>query len=78
MYEHFWKRLIDIVLSTLGIIVLAIPMLVVAIIIKIDSPGPVFFKQKRVGKNKKFFTIIKFRSMPVTVPMAAFYAQKLH
>ena len=68
MYEHFWKRLIDIVLSTLGIIVLAIPMLVVAIIIKIDSPGPVFFKQKRVGKNKKFFTIIKFRSMPVTVP----------
>ena len=68
MYEHFWKRLIDIVLSTLGIIILAIPMLVVAIIIKIDSPGPVFFKQKRVGKNKKFFTIIKFRSMPVTVP----------
>ena len=59
MYEHFWKRLIDIVLSTLGIIILAIPMLVVAIIIKIDSPGPVFFKQKRVGKNKKFFTIIK-------------------
>ena len=68
MYEHFWKRLIDIVLSTLGIIILVIPMLVVAIIIKIDSPGPVFFKQKRVGKNKKFFTIIKFRSMPVTVP----------
>ena len=63
MYEHFWKRLIDIVLSTLGIIILAIPMLVVAIIIKIDSPGPVFFKQKRVGKNKKFFTIIKFRSI---------------
>lgn len=68
MYEHFWKRLIDIVLSTIGIIVAGIPMLVVALIIKIDSPGPVFFKQKRVGKNKKFFTIIKFRSMPVTVP----------
>ena len=75
MYEHFWKRLIDIVLSTLGIIVLAIPMLVVAIIIKIDSPGPVFFKQKRVGKNKKFFTIIKFRSMPVTVPNPALWNQ---
>ena len=68
MYEHFWKRLIDIVLSGIGIIIAAIPMLVVALIIKIDSPGPVFFKQKRVGKNKKFFTIIKFRSMPVTVP----------
>lgn len=68
MYEHFWKRLIDIVLSGIGIIIAAIPMLIVALIIKIDSPGPVFFKQKRVGKNKKFFTIIKFRSMPVTVP----------
>ena len=68
MYEHFWKRLIDIVMSTVGIIVVAIPMLVIALVIKIDSPGPVFFKQKRVGKNKKNFTIIKFRSMPVSVP----------
>ena len=68
MYERFWKRFIDIVLSSIGIIVAAIPMLIVALIIKIDSPGPVFFKQKRVGKNKKFFKIIKFRSMPVTVP----------
>lgn len=68
MYERFWKRLIDIVMSTIGIIVAAIPMLLVALIIKIDSPGPVFFKQKRVGKDKKNFMIIKFRSMPVTVP----------
>lgn len=68
MYEHFWKRLIDITLSTIGIIVAAIPMLLVALVIKIDSPGPVFFKQKRVGKNTKNFTILKFRSMPVTVP----------
>ena len=43
-------------------------MFIVAIIIKLDSPGPVFFKQKRVGKDKKYFTIIKFRSMPVTAP----------
>ena len=68
MYEHFWKRLIDIVLSTIGIIIAAIPMLIIAIIIKIDSPGPVFFKQERVGRYKKNFTIIKFRTMPVTVP----------
>ena len=68
MYEKFWKRLIDIVLSAIGIIVLAITMLIIALIIKIDSPGPVFFKQKRVGLHKKNFTIIKFRSMPVTVP----------
>ena len=68
MYEHFWKRSIDIVLSTIGIILAAIPMLIVALIIKIDSRGPVFFKQKRIGIHKKNFTIIKFRSMPVTVP----------
>lgn len=68
MYINFFKRAIDIILSFIGIVVLAIPMLIVAIVIKLDSPGPVFFKQKRVGKNKKYFTIIKFRSMPVTAP----------
>ena len=68
MYKYFLKRLIDIVLSFIGIIVLALPMLAVAIIIKIDSPGPVFFKQKRIAKGKKYFTILKFRSMPVTAP----------
>lgn len=68
MYKHFFKRLIDIVLSFFGIIFLAIPMAVLAIIIKIDSPGPVFFKQKRIAKGKKHFNIIKFRSMPVSAP----------
>ncbi len=68
MYNNFFKRFIDIALSFIGIVVLAIPMFIVAIIIKLDSPGPVFFKQKRVGKDKKYFTIIKFRSMPVTAP----------
>jgi len=43
-------------------------MLLIAVIIKIDSPGPVFFKQKRIGLQKKHFTILKFRSMPTTVP----------
>lgn len=68
MYKHFFKRMIDIVLSLIGILVLAIPMLVIAIVIKIDSPGPVFFRQKRIAKGKKHFNIIKFRSMPITAP----------
>ncbi len=58
----------DILLSFIGICVLFLPLLVVAIMIKIDSPGPVFFTQKRVGIHKKLFTIVKFRSMPVDVP----------
>ena len=68
MYKKFFKRLIDIELSLLGIIVLIIPMLVIALIIRIDSPGAVFFKQERVGKNKKPFTILKFRSMRTDTP----------
>lgn len=68
MYKHVIKRLFDIVLSGMAIIVLAIPMLVVAIIIKIDSPGPALFKQTRIGIHKTHFTILKFRSMPTQVP----------
>ena len=68
MYKHFFKRVIDIVLSFIGILILALPMLIVAIIIKIDSPGPVLFKQKRIGIHKNTFTILKFRSMPVSAP----------
>lgn len=68
MYTHFVKRLLDLVLSTVGIIVLAVPMLIIAIMVKIDSPGPVFFKQRRVGLHKKEFTLLKFRSMPVSAP----------
>lgn len=72
MYKHFVKRLIDIVLSTIGIIVLALPMLIIAIAIKIDDPGPVLFKQKRVGKKKNgeitYFMIWKFRSMKMSTP----------
>lgn len=68
MYKKFFKRLIDIILSFLGIVVLSLPMLIIAIAIKCDSRGPVFFKQKRVGKNKKHFMILKFRTMRTDTP----------
>lgn len=68
MYKKFFKRLLDIVFSGVGMIALAVPMLIIAIILKIDSPGPVFFKQRRIGIHKKEFTLYKFRSMPVTAP----------
>ena len=65
MYNGILKRTIDIVLSGCGILILAIPMLIISVIIKMDSPGPVFFKQKRVGIHKTYFPIMKFRSMYV-------------
>jgi len=68
MYKNILKRFFDLIFSIIALIILMIPMIVVAIIIKIDSPGPVLFKQRRVGYKKKIFTIYKFRSMPVTVP----------
>ena len=68
MYKKFFKRMIDIVLSGVGLIVLAIPMLVIAIIVKMDSKGPVLFWQERVGKEKKPFRMPKFRSMYTETP----------
>lgn len=68
MYKHFFKRLIDLLLSFIGIIILALPMLVIAIAIKIDSKGPVLFKQKRVGIRKTHFYILKFRTMRTDTP----------
>lgn len=65
MYKRFFKRFIDIVLSLCGLIVLAVPMLVVALAIKIESKGPAIFKQERIGLNGKVFEIYKFRSMRV-------------
>ena len=68
MYQHGIKRLIDIVLSLLGLIVLAIPMLIFALIVKLDSPGPVLFWQKRVGIHKETFMMPKFRTMYTNTP----------
>ena len=68
MYERYIKRLLDIILSLAATIILAIPMGIVALWIKIDSPGPVFFKQRRVGKDKTHFNILKFRTMRGDTP----------
>lgn len=68
MYQKFGKRLWDIVLSGLGILVLSPIYLLVALAIKIDDPGPVFFRQKRVGLHKSYFNILKFRTMKMATP----------
>lgn len=68
MYKRVIKRLLDVIVSFLGLILLALPMLAIAIIIKIDSSGPILFKQRRIGIHKKEFLIWKFRSMPTSVP----------
>ena len=68
MYKNFFKRLIDIICSFFGILFLGFPMLVIALIIKIEDPGPALFKQKRVGKNKEHFMLWKFRSMRMDTP----------
>ena len=68
MYNKVFKRLIDIVLSGCGILVLAPVYLIVALAIKIDDPGPVFFRQKRVGIHKTHFHILKFRTMKMETP----------
>ena len=68
MYKHFFKRLIDFFLALIGSIVLFPFFIIIGIIIFIDDPGPIFFRQKRVGKNKKLFTIWKFRTMKRNTP----------
>lgn len=65
MYKNFFKRLIDIVFSAIGLIICIIPMIIIAIAIKIDSTGPVLFKQKRIGYKGRVYEIWKFRSMCV-------------
>lgn len=68
MYKKFFKRGIDFFLSLLGLIILSPLFLILIISIKIDSKGPVLFKQKRVGIHKTFFNILKFRTMYVDTP----------
>lgn len=68
IYDRYVKRAIDIVLSFGGLVLLSPVYTAIAIAIKIDDPGPVLFTQKRVGQNKEFFKIHKFRSMKMSTP----------
>lgn len=67
-YEKYVKRGIDVVLSFCGLIILFPILLGISIAIKIDDPGPVLFTQKRIGQNKKYFQLHKFRSMKMCTP----------
>ena len=62
------KRILDFIASLTGLIILSPAFLILAILIKADSKGPVFFTQKRVGKNKKIFNMYKFRTMRTDTP----------
>jgi O-antigen biosynthesis protein WbqP len=72
VYKKFGKRMIDILLSACGIVVLIPLWIVLAVAIKMDDPGPVFFRQKRIGQDingeKQFFQIYKYRSMKMCTP----------
>lgn len=68
LYKDGMKRIIDFLLSLIGIIVLSPVLLLLCLAIKIDSKGPIIFKQKRVGKNKTYFSIYKFRTMKIDTP----------
>lgn len=72
MYQKFVKRLIDLLLSACAIVVLAPVWLILAVAIKMDDPGPVFFRQKRIARDKngekRFFQIYKYRSMKMCTP----------
>lgn len=63
MYKRVIKRPLDTLLALCGTIILAIPMLIISVLIKLDSEGPALFKQERLGKNMKLFTVYKFRTM---------------
>lgn len=68
VYEKYIKRGLDVLLSFGGLVVLSPVFLILAVAIYIDDPGPVFFTQKRIGKNKQYFKLHKFRSMKMCTP----------
>ena len=68
MYKMVWKRLLDLILSGIALVVLSPAIWLLMLLIRLDSKGPVLFKQKRVGIHKTFFTLYKFRTMRVDAP----------
>lgn len=68
MYKKILKRVIDLALSIIGLIVISPILLILVIAIKLDSSGPILFKQNRVGVHKSYFEIWKFRTMKVDTP----------
>ncbi|MCL1989890.1 MAG: sugar transferase [Defluviitaleaceae bacterium] len=68
MYRHYLKRLFDLVAATLVLMLLLPLFLLLCLVIKLDSKGPVFFRQRRIGKGKTEFLILKFRSMRIDAP----------
>ena len=62
------KYMLDFIAALAGLVILAVPMLILMLVIKIDDPGPVFFRQKRVGKDQKTFNMLKFRTMRSDTP----------
>ncbi|MBP5314172.1 MAG: sugar transferase [Eggerthellaceae bacterium] len=67
-YAKVIKRTLDVALAFFGLVVLALPMIIIALVIRIQDPGPALFKQRRIGQNKREFTIYKFRSMRMDTP----------
>lgn len=63
MYKNYIKRILDFLLSGIVLIILAIPLIIVGLLIKVQLGSPILFRQKRPGKNGKIFEIIKFRTM---------------
>ena len=63
-----WKRILDMILSFSGLVVMFPVFIILILAIKVDSPGPVFFQQKRIGIHKKYFNILKFRTMRMDTP----------
>lgn len=68
IYNNYIKRMIDFILSLMGLIILSPVFIILCIWIKLDSSGSILFKQKRFGKNKSFFYIYKFRTMRIDTP----------